>query len=241
MGEPETPEIEETRVEKVRRIVESDFERVEDADEPWTVLGLDEGVDSTEINSRFERYEQFYRVENFQRFNDKELTRKALEIRKLMSRAVVELQAARQRERSGRTEGSPVLQSIDPDSKALARNYFRDGISWMKLEDLDSAIECFQRSMDHDPSRGVTLAYHAYARFKRDSNDSEVVDECRESFRTAAIIEPDNPEVHVLQARFALQTYNAEMARASIEQVRTIEPGHPAIGELRRLYDELTI
>lgn len=242
MADTNETDINEARTEKVRGVVESDYERVTNAEDPWTVLGVDDDVETSKISERFEHYEQFYRAENFKRFDDNDLTRKAVEIRKLVSRAVVELHATRQAGEEGDLpDSSRVLKTIDPDSKALADIYFRDGITWMKLEDLDSAVQCFQRSMDHNPGKGVTLAYHAFARFKRDPNDSGVVEECRESFRTAAIIGSDNPEVHVLQARFALQTHNPDMAKQGIENVRSIEPAHPAIGELRRLYDELTL
>lgn len=240
MSRPDPSDISDTRAEKVRTVVENDHERIMDADDPWTVLGLGEGASAEEVNAEFERYEQFYRAENFKRFDDKDLTRKALEIRKLVSRAVVELQARNQKGGPS-AKSSPSLRSIDPDAHALADIYFRDGISWMKLDDLEAAIDCFQRSMDLDPSSGVTLAYHAYARFRQAPNDGDVVRECRESFRTAAIIEPDDPQVHVLKSRFALQTHNPEMARKGIERVRALEPTHPAIGELRRLYDELTM
>lgn len=239
MPRPETPDIEDAQVDKIRRVVDRDYDRVTEADQPWSVLGLEPGVSATKINQRFERYEQFYRAENFKRFDDNDLTRKALEIRKMISRAVVELQAADQGEDSV-GDGSPALQSIDPDSQALADIYFRDGITWMKLDDLEAAVDCFQRSMDHDPSKGETLAYHAFASYQQAPDDEEVVAESRESFRTASMIGSDNPEVHVLQARFALETNNAEMAEQAIENLRSVEPGHSAIGELRRLYDEMT-
>lgn len=238
MPDTDPSDISEARLEEVRRVVERDYDRIMDAEDPWTVLDLEEGAQPDEVNVQFEQYERFYRAENFKRFDDKDLTRKALEVRKFVSRAVVELQAAAD---DSLDESSPSLRSLDPDSLALADIYFRDGITWMKLEDLESAIECFQRSLDHEPSNGVTLAYHAYARFRRSPNESEVVDACRESLRTATIIEPDDPQVHVLRARFALQTHNPSMARESIGRVRALEPTHPAIGELRRLYDELTM
>lgn len=240
MARPDPSDISELSAEKVRDIVEDDYDRIMDAGDPWTVLGLGEGADAEKVSTEFERYEQFYRAENFKRFDDKDLTRKALEIRKLVSRAVVELQATNQSDFDA-SSSSPSLRTIDTDAQALAHIYFRDGISWMKLDDLESAIECFQRSMDLDPSNGVTLAYHAYASFRQAPDNSEVVTECRESFRTAAMIEPEDPQVHVLKARFALQTHNPEMAKRGIERVRALEPSHPAIGELRRLYDELTM
>jgi len=240
MAHPDPADLSDARAEKVQKVVDDDYERVVEADGPWTVLGLEVGASPEEVNAQFERYEQFYRAENFKRFDDNDLTRKALEIRKLVSRAVVELQAMSRDE--GESPGSsPSLQSIDSDAQALAGIYFRDGISWLKLDDVETAIDCFQRSMDLDPSSGLTLAYHAYAQFRQSPNDSSVVLQSRESFRTAAIIEPDDPQIHVLKARFALQTHNPEMAEEAIKRVRLLEPTHPAISELRRLYDELTM
>ncbi len=240
MAEPEPPDIDGAQIEKVRQVVDRDHGRVVGADDPWAVLGLEREASPAEINRRFEQYEQFYRADNFERFDDKDLTRKALEVRKRISRAVVEVQAAARSDGGRGAEEARVVQSIDPDSRALADIYFRDGITWMKLDDLESAIECFQRSMDHDPGKGVPLAYHAFACFERTPQDRSVIEECRESFRTAAIIDPESPEVHVLRARFAIRTGDAATARDSIERLRELEPNHPAVGELRRLYDELT-
>jgi tetratricopeptide (TPR) repeat protein len=239
MPEPKPPDIDDAEVDEIRRVVARDHNRVTETDDPWKVLGLGRDASSAEINQRFEQYEQFYRADNFERFDDKDLTKQALEIRKRVSRAVVELQASRRSSGDVSSNGAPVLQSIDPDCRALADIYFRDGITWMKLEDLESAITCFKRSMDHDPGEGVPLAYHAFARFDREPDNSEVIAECRESFRTAAIVDPENPEVHVLRARFAIRSGHPEMAGASIENVRKLEPGHPAVGELRRRYDEM--
>jgi tetratricopeptide (TPR) repeat protein len=239
MSDPQPPDIDDAQIDKIRRVVARDHKRMTGTDDPWKVLGLSRDATSSQINQRFERYEEFYRADNFERFDDKELTKQALEVRKRVSRAVVELQAADQTDGGVSSEHARVLQSIDPDSQALADIYFRDGIAWMKLEDLDSAIACFQRSMDHDPGRGVPLAYHSFARFEREPDNAEIIAECRESFRTAAMIEPSNPEIHVLRARFAIRSGHREMAQKSIRKVRDLEPGHPAVGELRRMYDEM--
>lgn len=224
--------------DQIRRIVEQDYRRIDGADDPWTALGLDEGADPSEINKKFRQYEQFYRVQNFERFEDNELTRKALEIRKTLSRAVVEVQGFSDEGPAANVEPN-LLESVDAENAAMAEIYFRDGITWLKLESLDHAVDCFQRSMKHDPGRGVTLAYHAYAKYRRSPDDEDVRTQCRESFRTAAIIEPKNPDVHVLKTRFGVNIGQPEMVREGLEKVRALNPDHPAVGELRRLYDEM--
>lgn len=229
----------EMQPDQIRRIVDRDYRRIDEAGDALRALGLEEGADPTEITDKFQQYEQFYRVENFQRFEDGELTRKALVIRKTLSRAVVELQGAAREGRSSGDFEPKLVESVDAEHAAMAEIYFRDGITWLKLEDLEHAVECFERSMEHDPSRGVTLAYHAYARYRQDPGDETVEERCRESFRTAAIIEPQNADVHVLKTRFGVNVGEPEMVREGLERVRELNPEHPAVGELRRLYDEM--
>jgi tetratricopeptide (TPR) repeat protein len=231
-------------LEQVRQIVQTDYDRIQGAEDPWTVLNLSPDDDPETVTERYERYEQFYRAENFKRFGDKELTRKALEIRKWISRAVIDMQAKRSGatggvEREIGAESADLPATVGPDAAALADIYFRDGITYLRLDDVDSALRCFQRSLDHDPGGGETLAYHAYALFRKSPEDDTVVEECRESLRTAAMIESNNPQVHLLIVRFGLQAREFVLAEEALERVKQISSKHPDIPKLQRKLDEL--
>lgn len=231
-------------IEQVREIVEKDYRRIQQADDPWTILNLSPEDDPQKVTERYERYEQFYRVENFKRFNDKELTRKALEIRKMISRAVIDMQA----KRSGATGGidrdipgdsTDFPSAVGPDAAALADIYFRDGITYLRLDDLESALRCFQRSLDHDPGAGETLAYHAYALFQKSPDDDNVLEECRESLRTAAMIESENPQIRLLLTRFGIEAGELDLAQSALDDVQRISPRHPDIPDLQQRIDAL--
>ena len=77
--------IDPDRIEKVRGIVSEDFARISSTDDPFVILNLDEDATLDDANQRYERYEKFYRAENFQRLGDMDLTRKALHIRRAIA------------------------------------------------------------------------------------------------------------------------------------------------------------
>jgi tetratricopeptide (TPR) repeat protein len=229
--------------DQLRQLVERDYARAESAEDAWEVLGVVRGASQEEVTARYEEYDQLYRADNLEKLDDNDLTRKALELRKMISRAIVEIQTQQDQghheEFGGQDESTGVVASIDPDSLAMADIYFRDGLGWLKLQDYESAVDCFQRSLDHDPSQGVTLAYHTYAQFKRDPENPSVVEDCRDSFETAVSMEPDDVEIRILQARFGLETQQFAVARNAIERAESLKPNHSEVRELRRLYDDL--
>lgn len=230
----------------VKKRVQTDYARVSDAENPWQVLGLEPGSSMEKLNARFEEFDAFYRADTFRELEDRELARRALQVRKRVNRAVVEIQAKHRRDEETdnvQTElGEPssvVFTEVDPDSEALAEIYFRDGVTWLQLEDLESAVACFDRAVEHDPSRAMPLAYLAYTRFRCHPNRPDVREESRENLQTAMALEPDNPEVHALMARFAIVAGLQSLAEQAIANVRDLNPRHPDLGQLRRLCDEM--
>lgn len=225
------------RATKVRSMVADDYERISNTEDPFVILNLSRDVTLEEVRSRYERYEKFYRAENFQRFGDMDLTRKALEIRRAIGRAMVSIQSALGD--SGEItvsapEDAPVLPQVDEDCSALGDIYFRDGLTYLKLRDLNSAEECLQRAIDYDPSRGILLAYLGYTQFKLRANDPAVIDESRHKLKRAARMSPDNAEVFVLMARFAINTENRDLARQALDTVAKLRPKHPKLKKLEK-------
>ncbi len=214
------------RIERLRAIVNEDHSRVADCDDPWIVLNLDRDAEWEAAAARYERYERFYRAENFQKLGDQELTRKALDVRRAVGRAIVEIQGAME---SMSVDETGALSDLDPSARAMGDIYFRDGLTYLRLGDLDSALDCLQRAKEYDPTRGLLLAYYAYTLFRRRTTDPETVGEARTSMIQAAKMDPANPDVHVLVARFFLKIREVERAVRSIEMVRSIDPDHPKL------------
>lgn len=222
------------RIERLRAIVNEDYERISATEDPWVVLNLEPSATWDEAAARYERYERFYRAENFQRLGDMDLTRKALDVRRAVGRAIVEIQGMMENSSPRSGKEPPSISDLDPSSRALGDIYFRDGLTYLRLGDLDAALDCFQRATEYDPARGLILAYHAYTAFRRRIHDPDVIAESRRSMLQAARMEDDNPDVHVLVARFFLKIREREPAVEAIERVRQLDPDHSKLDVLEQ-------
>ncbi|MGM0557343.1 MAG: tetratricopeptide repeat protein [Myxococcota bacterium] len=228
----------EDRIERVRGIVAEDFARISSGDDPFTILNLSREATLEEAKDCYERYEKFYRAENFQRLGDMDLTRKALHIRRAIGRAMVTIQGelvnAPAAANADPSESQPVIPEVDADCAALSDIYFRDGLTYLKLRDLNSAVDCLQRAVDYDPGRGDVLAYYAYARFKMRHNDPSVTAKSREQLDRAARMNPHNIDIFLLRTRFGINTEDSDFASQALAAVKRIRPDHPKIGKLER-------
>lgn len=237
MSKVDTQEEREERIERIQAIVEEDYQRIQDTRDPYVVLNLDSTVDFEEVRDRYERYERFYRAENFQRLGNMDLTRKALDVRRAIGRAMVQIQS-----KQGQGGAAPIpslnqdpeLPDVDEDAAAMGDIYFRDGLSYLRLGDYGAAHDYFQRASDYDPSRGIILANLAYTQFKLDPTSPDVIDETGRNLRRAASMDPDNAEVFVLAARFGINTQDEEMAGSAIERIEELAPGHPRLKRLKK-------
>jgi tetratricopeptide (TPR) repeat protein len=243
MSNFEEPSDDHERSSKIRSMVRSDYERISNSSDPFVILNLSEEASLEEVRSRYARYEKFYRAENFQRFGDMDLTRKALDVRRAIGRAMATIES-KLAQASGPGDPSDddflsTLPEVDDDCAALGDIYFRDGLTYLKLRDLNAAEECLQRAVDYDPSRGIILAYLSYTQFKLRRNDPSVVDESRWSLQRAARMEPDNAEVYVLLTRFGINAEEADLASEAIAQLEELRPNHPRLDKLKKRLSRL--
>ena len=228
------------RIGRIQAIVQEDYDRIQAAEDPFTVLNLVHRAGSEEVRDRYERYERFYRAENFQRLGDMDLTRKALEIRRAIGRAMVQIQSNFQTQEtpaagvSSLSAPDPELPEVDRDAAAMGDIYFRDGLSYLRLGDFNAAFEHFQRASDYDPSRGIILANMAYTQFKLDPTDEAVVEQTGRRLKRAAQMAPDDPEIHSLLARFGINCRDKEMAEDALNRLESIDPAHPRLARLRK-------
>lgn len=215
------------RIERLRAIVNDDFDRISGTEDPFRILNVGADVTWDEAAAMYDRFERFYRPENFQKLGDMELTRRALDVRRSVGRAIVEIQA-----RLGADAAAAAGVEIDPDGRAMGDIYFRDGLTYLRLGDVDAAAEVFRRAADYDPGRGLILAYLAYTAHRQRPHDPAAIDECRVHMRRALELEPDGVDVQLLAARLFVKTGDFDAAARSIDAVRAIDPRHPKIGTL---------
>ncbi len=237
MSDVDSEDDNESRLERIQGIVEEDFERIQSTDDPFVVLNLSEQATPEEVRDRYERYERFYRAENFQRLGDMDLTRKALDIRRTIGRAMVEIQSMFEQRSEAEHQAKKAfseLPDVDPDAAAMGDIYFRDGLSFLRLGDLESARQHFQRASDYDPSRGIIIANLAYTEFKLDPTNDEVVEQTGRNLQRAANVEPKNPEIFVLLARFGINTRDQKTARSALERLEKLNPSHPRLKALKK-------
>ena len=250
MTSDDSPDTRAERIKRIQSIVEKDYNRIQATDNPYEVLNLSDDATPEQIQDRYERYERFYRAENFKRLGNMDLTRKALDVRRSIGRAVVGIRSGKQQTGS-RTQrptpvagdGSPLPSQISPtanqpkvdaDAAALGDIYFRDGLSYLSIGDLDNACQYFQTACEYDPSRGIILAHLAYTRFKRTPTHEETVNEAKRQLQRAAKMSPRNAEVLALVARFAINNRDLGRAREAIDRMDRVDPGHPLIGRLKK-------
>lgn len=223
------------KIERVRTIVFEDYERMTSTSDPFVILNLPTETSWDEATARYERYERFYRAENFQRLGDVELTRKAMDIRRIVGRAIIDMQdimnAISTPSEASEASNTGMI-ALDPNAAALADIYYRDGLTFLKLGDLDGATDCFRTGCDYDPTRGILLAYRAYTTFRKAIHDPLVVDETRRSLYHASRMDPTDADVWVLIARYHLKLVEALEAEKAIERVRLLNPKHPKLSKL---------
>ena len=229
------------RIERIRAIVNEDYDRIMRTDDAFVILNLTPDASHDEAMARYERYERFYRAENFQRLGDGDLTRKALDIRRAVGRAIVDVQAELGASSAENEEiDMASIPDVEPNFAALGDIYFRDGLTYVKLGDLEQGSRCFRRACDYDPTQGLALAYLAYTTFRQRMNDPDLIDEARANLAQARRMEPKNADVHVLVARFHMKLGEAEVAREAISEVQRLMPDHPKLGKLHHRLQALT-
>ena len=226
------------RIERIRSIVREDFERIQETSDPYVVLNLTNEATMEEVRDRYDRYERFYRAENFQRLGNMDLTRKALDVRRAIGRAMVQIQSrpdtASKLEQPSAQQVAPDLPDVDPEAEAMGDIYFRDGLTYLRLGDFNAAREYFQRACDYDPSRGIILANLAYTRFKLDPTNEPLQGQAGRGLKRAAKMEPNNPEIFALLARFGINTRNQEMSHRALKQLEALKPDHPLLPSLKK-------
>lgn len=221
------------RIDRLRAIVNEDYDRIGKTEDPFVVLNLEPDATWEQAAARYERYERFYRAENFQKLGDMDLTRKALDVRRMVGRAIVEIQGFIENGTADDSE-PPSIGELDPNSRALGDIYYRDGLTYLRLGDIDSAVDCLRTASEYDPSRGIILAYLAYTTFRRQMNNPDIIDESKRNMIRSVRMEPNNADVHVLVARFYLKLREFEPAIESMDRVRELDPEHPKLETLEK-------
>ncbi len=234
---PQTDDDKTVRLERVREIVLDDYTRIAQATSPFQILNVPEQELLDVVESRYDRYERFYRAENFQRLGDIDLTRKALEIRKSLGRAMDQVRRL-QGHQASRDQSSSShdvrLFVLDEDKAAMADIYFRDALTYIHLGDLGEAYTLLRRSVDYLATRGIVLAYLGYVLFKKQGYEPTASDETRGLLDRAASLDSRDPDIFVLRARFFAKLGELEQLRAAISHIELIDPVHPMLDRLQR-------
>jgi tetratricopeptide (TPR) repeat protein len=226
------------RIERIREIVQDDYARILQADSPWAILNVNRMDELPQVEARYERYERFYRAENFQRIGDMEMTRHALEIRRAIGRAIAEIRsnpsARPTRElsalRAGARERPP--EPLEADELAMGGLYFRDGLTYLQIGDMNEAAQHLRRALQFNPGHGLSAAYLAYVLYKRRDYDNEALEEAHALFERAISLSPNELDIYILRARFFTRTRDIERLHQSIEQIERLNAAHPMLDKL---------
>jgi len=231
------------KLERIRNIVQDDYTRIVSAKSPFEILNVSDGESLAHIEERYDRLEKFYRAENFQRLGDLDLTRRALDIRRAIGRAINELRKRGHRvgaARSSAEEHDASLFMPDGDRYALGEIYLRDGMTFLQLGDLTEACSLLGRAVEYNSEHGIALAYLGYVTHKSRPYDSHTVTRALGYLDRAAEIAPNEPDIFVLRGRFFAKQQDVVGLRATIKHIEQINPAHPMLDRLQRKLRSLT-
>lgn len=230
------------RLERIREIVMEDYLRITQANTPFQILNVIESDAMEMIEGRFEKYERFYRAENFQRLGDIELTRKALDIRRALGRAIEQIRTMplfRQTQQNRAITHDDSLFPFDDNKAALADIYFRDAMTYIQLGDLDEAYSFLKRSVDLDQRRALSLAYLGYLTFKRRAFVHNALETARNLLDRAASMDPEDCDIFVLRGRYFARLGELEPLERTIEHIEALDPTHPMLDKLQKKVHQL--
>lgn len=233
------------RVERIREIVKEDFERVHASRDPYDVLNVALGETLQQIEERYQRYERFYRAENFQRLGDIDLTRKALDIRRALGKAIIEVRKLGGRQvgqgmmaqgisspnASGASSYNPLLEH---DHQALSQIYLRDGMTYLQIGDLAESSALLRRALEYNTTNGVTHAYLGYVLHKYRPFDTKTLKEARDYLERATQLAPNDPDVYILRGRFFAKQHDVPSLQHCIDEIERINPAHPMLDRLQK-------
>lgn len=229
-----------SRISKIREIVLEDLQRIQHTTSPYVMLNSSEQDALEVIEQRFEKYERFYRPENFQRLGDIDLTRKALDIRVRIGQAIEEVRILSHQRPTLETlsvashaEVSSA-SAVSDDDCAMGDIYFRDAMAFIQLGDLNEAYNLLERSIDHDDQRGISHAYLGYMTFKRRAYIADAIDVARDLLDRAAHLDRGDCDVFVLRGRFFARMGELNELERVIEHIETLDPTHPTLDRLQR-------
>ena len=232
----------QSRFEKIQEIVLEDLTRIQQASTPFVILNSKEYEPIELIEERYEKYERFYRPENFQRLGDIDLTQKALGIRRKLGHAIEEIRRIVQ-QRS--TNENPAVSSgyaslfVSDDDRAMGSLYFRDALAYIQLGDLNEAYTLLQSAISYDQTSGLAKAYLGYMTFKRRAYVDNAIEQARALLAEAASLSPEDCDVFVLRGRFFARMGDLEDLMKTISQIEQLEPAHPMLDRLQRKANQL--
>lgn len=244
MTSPQNPSDRQSRFEKIHDIVMEDLSRIQQAATPFVILNSKEYEPIELIEERYEKYERFYRPENFQRLGDIELTQKALDIRRRLGHAIEEIRAIVQRRSTNENpsvSGDYAGLFVTDDDRAMGSLYFRDALAYIQLGDLNEAYTLLQSAISYDETSGLAKAYLGYMTFKRRAYIDNAIEQARKLLAEAASLSPEDCDVFVLRGRFFARMGDVQDLMHTINQIEILNPAHPMLDRLQRKANQLKV
>ncbi|MBH23927.1 MAG: hypothetical protein CMH57_05605 [Myxococcales bacterium] len=228
----------------LHHLVELEHHRVLNARSPEALLEVPDDADNREIHAAYMALERFTHSDNFTDFA--ELRPMAREVRRLVEGAmrqfIPEQPISRPTSlRSIRSSGIwDPPQTRDPSTQhALAHVLFLDGMTYLKLADLDEAHEHFEQAHQLHPEEARYLAFLGWSLYLRSYNTDD-----RETGRKAVLEamhrDPELDLTYVILGNIYVREGQQLRALNLYRKAVTLNPRNKdARKRLRRLEDEL--
>jgi len=158
------------QIRRIYDVVLRDYRRVSECDNPYEALRVARSDSLDVIRRRYERFERFYRPENFQRLGDSKLFQLAVEIRQALARSMAEIEAFNNASSSmlGTSMGGGTSEAFGRGASwfepaetkdPLAHIFFNDALTYLRLGDLDEGEHHFRRAVEAEPANSMYQAY----------------------------------------------------------------------------------
>ncbi|OIP37717.1 MAG: hypothetical protein AUK47_13085 [Deltaproteobacteria bacterium CG2_30_63_29] len=219
--------------EQLRRIYDvvlRDYRRVLDRTSPFEVLRVSSNDNLDVIRRRYERFERFYRPENFQRLGDSKLYQLAIEIRQALARAMAEIEAG--------VSSSPGISNMNANvsfgrglswfepetSDPLAQIFFNDGLTYLRISDFEESASHFQRSIELEPQNGMFKTYLVWTAFLKGDRTQQAAETARRDLEELLLAYPEEDTVYHFLAHIHREEGNLELAVSFYRKAAEINP-----------------
>ena len=219
----------EAQRRRIYDVVLRDFRRVLDRSSPYEALRVSRNDPLDVIRRRYERFERFYRPENFQRLGDSKLYRLAVEIRQALARSMAEIEAEQYNSGLSNSKldsnfGNVSWLESHSTKDPLANIFFNDGLTYLRIAEFGEAEQHFKRAAKLEKGNAMYRAYILWTLFLAEDRSQEAAQRTREKLEQLISHNPNEDTPYHFLAHIHREEGNLEKAVAYYRKAAELNP-----------------